>query len=159
MPNIGEVSTPAEVISVVPAVSATPDYSAGDAVGGKQTLAGAARESGGKVVLQSLVIIDKANQKKALTVLFFDSDPSVATITDNAAFAFSTDISKCVGKLDIVAGDYTTIDSIGVASLRSIGLELKTSGSASLYAVIVAGEAINLASTSDLTFRYGFLQG
>lgn len=153
-------ATPANVITVTPVVSATPDYAAGDAVGGKQTLTGAARkESGGEVVLQSLTVIDKSNQKKDLTILIFDSDPTVATITDNSAFVFSTDISKLIGKVNVADTDYETIDSIAIATLRNLGLELKASGSAHLYAAVVATEALNLAAVDNLTFKYSFLQG
>ncbi len=157
--HIGEVGTPADVITVTPTVSASPDYSIGDAVGGKQTLTSAARVSGGKVVLQSLTLIDKANQKKALTVLFFDSDPTAATITDNSAFVFSTAISKYIGRVDIAATDYVTVDSIALVSLGAIGKAMKASGSANLFVAVVAVEALNLATTSDLIFGYGFLQG
>jgi hypothetical protein len=157
--HLGEVGTPADVISVTPVVSASPDYSAADAVGGIQTLTSAARVSGGKVVLESLTLIDKANQKKALTVLFFSANPAAATVTDNAAFVFSTDVAKLVGKVNIAAADYETVDSIGIACLKAIGLEMKAVGSANLYAVIVATEAINLATVGDYICLYGFLQG
>lgn len=153
-----EIGTPCEVLTVTPTVSASPDYSAGDAVGGIQTLTSAARTSGGKVSLESLTVVDKANQKKAITVLFFDSNPAAATVTDNSAFAFSTDIAKLVGKVNVAAADYETVDSIGIACLKNIGLKMKASGSANLYAVVIAGEAINLATVGDLVFKYGFTQ-
>lgn len=156
--HVGQVGTPADVISVTPTTSATPDYSAGDAVGGKQTLTSAARTSGGKVILQSLTVIDVSNQKKDITILFFDSDPAAATITDNAAFAFSTDISKVVGRVNIADTDYETVNGKAIACLKGIGLEMKCSGSANLYAAVIATEAINGGSTADYTFKYGFLQ-
>lgn len=157
--QLGFIGSPATVLTLTPTVSATPDYTAGDAMGGTQTLTGAARVSGGTVILESLTVYDKDNQKKAITILFFDSSPSAATTTDNGAFVFSTAISKLVGKVNIAAADYETVDSIGIACLKAIGLEMLCSGSANLYAVAIAGEAINLATTTALTFKYGFLQG
>src|SRR5581483_9146543 len=152
------VSDPRDVISVTPTVSASSAYTAGDAVGGKQTLTSAARVSGGKPMLESLTIIDKGNQKAALTILFFDADPSAATITDNSAFAWSTDIAKFVGKIDVVTGDYQTIDSKAVATIENLGLILKANGSANLYAAVLTTGTPTYASTSDLIFRYAFLQ-
>ena len=140
-------------------VGVTTRTSAGDAVGGKQTLTSAVRISGGKSVLESLVVLDKGNQKAALTILFFDSDPTAATITNNAAFVFSTDISKVVGKIVVTASDYETINSLAVACLRNLGLEMKCSGSANLFVAVVTTGTPTYASTTDLTFKYGFLQG
>lgn len=146
----------AESVSVTPTVSASPDYTAGDTVGGIQTLTGMARFSGGTAELVSLAIVDKANQKPEFTILFFSSNPAVATTTDNAAFAWSTDISKYIGKIAIATADYETIDSQAIACKRDLNLLLKSSGSANLFAVAVAVGAPNLASTSDLIFVYGF---
>ena len=155
--HVGEVGSSADVISVTPAID-TNAYTSGDAVGGKQTLTSAARVSGGKVLLNSVVVVDKGNQKKPLTILFFDSDPSAATITNNAAFAFSTDITKVVGRVNVVAGDYETVDSKAVACVKAIGLEMKASGSANLYAAVVTTDTPTYTSASDLIFRYGFAQ-
>lgn len=155
--HVGEVGSSADVISVTPTID-TNAYTSGDAVGGKQTLTSAARVSGGKVLLNSVVVVDKGNQKKPLTILFFDSDPSAATITNNAAFAFSTDITKVVGRVNVVAGDYETVDSKAVACVKAIGLEMKASGSANLYAAVVTTDTPTYTSASDLIFRYGFAQ-
>lgn len=152
------VQSPGDVISITPTVS-TSAYSIGDCIGGKQTLTDAARLSGGTTVLYSLNIIDKSNQKPEFTILFFNADPSAATITDNAAFAWSTDIAKYVGMVSVTADDYKTIDSKAIARPDVSGLEMKASGSANLYAVVVADAVDTLVSTSDLTFLYGFLPG
>ena len=147
---------PAIVISKTPTVSASPDYSAGDAVGGLQTLTVATRVAGGKVKLQSVTVLDAANQKAAMTLLFFESEPTAATITDNAAFAWSTDNTKCIGKINVAAADYETIDSKAVATVRGLNLIMQSNGTANLYVAVVTTGTPNLASTSDLVFLYGF---
>lgn len=160
--HLGEVGGKSFAVSVTPTVESTPDYSAGDTIGGIQTITGAARSSGKPTVLQELVLIDKANQKIALDVLFFDSSPSTpstgATTTENSAFQFGVDISKFIARVPIAATDYVTINSIGIADLKNIGAVMVPSGSANLFAVVVAGGTINLASTSDYIFRYKFFQ-
>lgn len=157
--HVGQVGSPLDTVSVTPTISATPAYTSGDAVGGKQTLTSAVRVSGGKALLQTLTVIDRANQKQPLTILFFNSDPSAATITDNAAFVFSTDISKLIGKVNVLAADYETVDSIAVATIANLGLLLKASGSANLFVAVVTTGTPDFASTSDLVFQYGFAQG
>lgn len=155
--HVGEVGTPCTVISITPTIN-TAQFTSGDAVGGKQTLTSAARVSSGTVILESLTLVDKGNQKAAMTVLFFNSDPSAATITNNSAFAFSTDVSKVVGKVNIVAEDYETIDSIAIASVKAVALQIKASGSANLFAAVVTTGTPTYTSTTDLIFYYGFLQ-
>lgn len=155
---IGTSPEPRSVITINPTVSTSPAYTAGDAVGGKETLTSAVRVSGGYVELDSIEVIDRSNQKPALTILFFDSDPSAATITDNAAFVFSTDISKLVAQVLIAQADYTTTNSIGVACIGAIKKVIKASGSANLFAAVVTTGTPTFAGTTDITIKYGFLQ-
>lgn len=155
---IGTTPEPREVITINPTVSTSPAYTAGDAVGGKETLTSAVRISGGYVELDSIEVIDRSNQKPALTILVFDSDPAAATITDNAAFVFSTDISKLVAQVLIAQADYTTTNSIGVACIGAIKKVIKASGSANLYAAVVTTGTPTFTGTTDITIKYGFLQ-
>lgn len=152
------VWTPGDVLSVTPTIN-TAIFAAGDAVGGIQTLTNAVRVSGGVGVLDSIDVIDKGNQKANLTILFFESNPAAATVTNNAAFVWSTDIAKFVGRVNVATADYETIDSLAVASIKNIGKRMKASGSRNLYAVVVLTSGTpTYLSTSDLTFRYGFAQ-
>lgn len=147
-----------QLIKVVPTISASPDYTAGDAVGGKQTLTDSVRVSGGTAILESIIVLDRANQKAALEILIFDADPTSATITDNSAFVFSTDDLKVLARISVAASDYVTIDSKAVATLKGLGITLKAAAGTSLYAAVVTTGAPNYASTSDLQFIYGLLQ-
>lgn len=133
-------------------------YEAGDAVGGKITITNAMRVSGGTGILQSIDIIDKANQKAALEVLIFNADPSAATITDDTAFVYSTDISKQIARISVAASDYVTINSIATVSLGGLGKIVKANGSANLYAAIVLVGTPTYTSTSDIIITFGILQ-
>lgn len=155
--HIGEMAEWHQVVSVTPTID-TAIYATGDAVGGKQTLTSAARVSGGVVVLDSLTMVDKGNQKAACDILFFDADPTAATITNNAPFVYSTDISKLIGSVHIATSDWVTIDSIAHAIIKNIGLTLKASGSANLFAAVVGTGTPTYTSTGDLIFKYGFRQ-
>lgn len=148
-------------VSVTPTVSASPDYAQYDAVGGIQTLTNACIISGGTSKLESLVIIDKAGVSPQFDVLIFNQNPAAATITDNAAFDPSTDVANIVARIPVVTADWQLVTAgIGVANVAKdkLGQVLTASGSANLYACVVARGSINLASTGDLIFVYGFAQ-
>lgn len=133
-------------------------YEAGDAVGGKITITDAMRVSGGTGFLQSIQIIDKGNQKAALELLIFDSDPTAATITDDTAFAYSTDLSKQIARISIGAADYATIDGKASVSMGGLSRTLKASGSANLYAALVTTGTPTYTSTSDIIVTFGIIQ-
>lgn len=147
-------------ISVTPTITAGA-YADGDNLGGLQTLTSAARTTGGLAILESIVITDKANQQAEMTILFFDSDPTGAgtDLDNNDPFAITTALSKVIGHVDIVVGNYTEVDSKAVATLPGINLGLPASGSANLYAAAIVRGAPTFASTTDLTFKYIFSRG
>lgn len=143
------------VITPTITVSASPDYTSGDSLGGKITLPNAVRVTGGLSKLQTITITDRANQKPAGTLLFFNADPAAATITDNAAFALSTDVLKVVASHPIVAADFVTIDSVAFLCYGNINKEMQAVGT-SLYAAFVITTASNLAATTDIQIAFGF---
>lgn len=153
------VTDPHTVLSVTPVIDTT-QYAAGDAVGGKQTLTGAVLVTSGVSILESLVVIDKANQKPVLDIFFFDADPSAATITNNAAFVFSTDVAKVIGRAQVAAADYVTTNSIAVAkiALSERGLTLKANGGTAIYAAVVLNTGTPTFAVGDLIFKYGLAQ-
>jgi hypothetical protein len=156
-PWIPQVLTtkPGIVITPTITVSATPDYTSGDSLGGKITLPNAVRATGGMSKLVSVNIIDSANQKPAGTILFFNADPAAATLTDNTAFALSTDVLKVVASVVIAAADYVTIDSVAFLTYGNIN-KIVQAAATSLYAAFVITTASNLAATTDIQIAFGF---
>lgn len=144
------------VISVTPVLT-TDAYSSGDAVGALQTISGLNVATGTVPYLESLVVLDDADQKADLTILFFDSNPTTATVTDNDAFAFGDNFTEVIGRVDVVADDYITFDSVATAALKDIDLALKPASGTTIYAVVVTTGTPTYAAGS-LTFRYGFGQ-
>jgi hypothetical protein len=143
------------VVTPTITVSASPDYSAGDSIGGKITLSNAVRVTGGVSKLQTITILDAANQKPEGTILIFGADPTAATITDNAAFAFSTDAGKVVATVAVATANYVTIDSKALACIGAIE-KVVQSTTTTLYAAFVATGAPNLAATTDIQIAFGF---
>jgi hypothetical protein len=152
----GNVGGFTAVIKTAPTITASV-YSAGNSVGGKQTLSNAVRTAG-TGILESLTLLDRANQKAAMTVYIFDADPTNATLADHGAFVFSTDDLKVIAQISIAAGDYVTTNSKAIAVESGLSIALKTASGTTLYAVAVTSGTPTYASTSDLQFVYGILQ-
>lgn len=148
------------IISPTIAVQTTPDYSAGDSVGGKITL-GNVQRANKDIVLQNVIIRDTANIKPTGNILIFSGDPTAATITDNAAFVFSTDITKLIARIPVATADYVTIDSIASADIDGKGRVLQNADSLSddLYMVFIADATLNFGATTNLSISFGILQG
>jgi len=136
----------------------TAAYAAGDSIGGKITLTDAMRVSGGTGVLSGITLIDRANQKPALEIFLFESDPSAGTITDQSAFVFSTDDTKVIAKVVVATTDWTTINSKAVADLANLNRVVAASGSKNLYAAIVATGTPDFVASTDFKARFKFLQ-
>ena len=142
-------------------VSTSPAYSAGDLVGGKLTLSSLLRTSGGTGLLQSILLRDTSNQKAALELIIFDSDPSSTTFTDNGALSINAaDVPKIIRRISIAAADYVTIGSMAVADTDPVSKVLKAASGVDLYACLVAatGSTPTYASTSALSLTIGVLQ-
>jgi hypothetical protein len=146
-------------VNGTPVVTASSAYSAGNCVGGKLTLANAVRVAGGTAALQSLLLIDAANQKAALELLLFNADPTASILNDKAAAVIhANDIAKIVRRISIATADYVTIDSKAIVDLAIAGRVLKAASGTSLYAALVTSGTPTYAATTDLTLRLGMLQ-
>ncbi len=138
-------------VAVTPTVSASPDYSAGDAVGGVMTFASILRgdTKSGYVVSARITAKTAAATMAQIDVLIFNANPSASTVTDNSAFVLAdADRAKLKGVIKVTAFDVAgSSASFGYAEGR-----VPATGAAAddLYAVMVARGTINLGATDDL---------
>jgi hypothetical protein len=74
------------VISKTPVVQSTPDYSDGDVIGGKMTLAAVAFAGNSGAIL-SAAVYSAADIAAAIPirVMLFNADPAASTFTENSA--------------------------------------------------------------------------
>lgn len=153
-----------DVISVSPTIS-TSAYTAKDCVGGAMTISNPVRLTGGTCVLESIAIVDKDSEEAIFDFHFFSDAP---TATDNAVFD-PTDTQLVdhylgtvygVGNTDVdPQAVYSTLNDNSVCSKRNIGLVLAAAATASsIYCVVVTQGTPTYTSTSDLNFKFGFLQ-
>lgn len=100
----------AQNIIKTPTVTNGTPYAAGDNVGGKFTQTGLFRVKEAQAWLKNLLVIDRNNQKAALRFLFFDRDPTSATLTNDAALALGADGPNVTAYVEVLASDYVTVD-------------------------------------------------
>jgi hypothetical protein len=143
------------VVEVTPTIN-TAAYTADDQVGGIMTLAGAVPAVGDGAVLRQISVVDKAAQEAAITVLFFDELPTVASANNEAVNVADAQLAdKCLGAVAIAAGDYVGL-SAGSVATKQTALMVKANGSSSLYAVAFTTGTPTYGSASDLVFRFHF---
>lgn len=100
-------------------------YADGDLVADTQALALAARKNGEFTTLETIVLVDKDDQKAAVTLVFVEDDTSLGT--ENAAPTISdANAVKIIGHVKVVAGDYVDVGGASVAVVRNIKLKMKT---------------------------------
>ena len=145
-------------ILVTPAITAG-GYSANDIVGGKITIANAARDPGGSGLLHSLTIIDKGKQAAALEFFFFSADLA-GTYADNAAEDISAaDALLNIGVISAASADYKAMANYSVVTVRNIGLPYKVaSGATSLFLIVRCTGTPTYAAINNLQFRFGLLR-
>ena len=126
-------------------------YHANDNIGGLLTLTNVAESPGVGLRLTQISVVDSANQKAQLEFLFFSSNPSASTFTNNdAPVIHANDVSKYLGRVAVMASDYLTVGAKAVACVSNIGLALVANASRNLYCVILTPGTPTYVATTDL---------
>jgi hypothetical protein len=160
--HIGEVGASAKSIVVTPTVSASPDYSIDDVLGGLMTLDGMARAVDKTGVLPWCMMTCDVDTPAGVTVdvLIFGTNPSNSTFTDNGAIALNVaDEHFLIGVIQLNTRiDLGTPAALIPSAPPTIPFKA-VSGTDDLYAVaIVRGAAtLNLAGTGDVNFHFSAL--
>jgi len=157
----GKVGAYTTVLTSTPTIE-TSLYATGDLVGPKITLATAVRvQPTGKIVkntamIQSVVITDLDKESKNLDVVFFDTNPSNTTFTDNAAFDIhDTDLLTVIGV--VVVDTWADFNDNSVGQALNLAMPFSLGSGTDLYAAIVARSGPTYTGTTDLTLRVGIL--
>ena len=150
------VTTKTAVIEVAPTVD-TNAYASGDLIGGKLTLSNATAYTVYSGIISNVVIIDKDKEALDIDVVFFDTNPTATTFTDNAAFTPNdTDLLNIICTVSITT-DVAFADN-GMSYANNVNCPFKTPGTNTIYAALVARGAGTYTSSSDLLLRVGILQ-
>ena len=160
------------LFTVVPALQATPDYAAGDVLFAPTEIPDFFKEKGSAAQIMSICIIDKqVVSTHDFTLYFTNSSTALGTINATADAVVGV-LEEIQATIPIANGDWIagggagSVDLANVCTLTNpavdgIGSVLQGSNWAggnrtrSIHIVGIAGEAMNVASTSDLLIKIG----
>ena len=161
-----------KLFTVIPTVQATPDYSAGDVLFAPTEIPNLFTSEGSSCILKSITIIDKQIvATHDFTLYFTYSSTALGTVNATADVSVGT-LEEIQATIPIVNGDWIagggagSVDNANVATITNpavdgIGSVLQgsnwagSSQSRDIHVVGIAGEAMNVASTSDLIIKIG----
>lgn len=136
-------------------------YGTGDVLGTTSPIAvELPRSQTGTAILQSLTIQDLSNQKLAIDLIVFDSNPTATTFTDNGVLDIADgDLPKVIGVVSVVAGDYAGFNDNAVATKNNIGLVLKSlATSRTQLWICLVTRATPTYAVNELSITLGILQ-
>lgn len=155
-PVIPQVTAPSDVIAVVPVLD-TSAYASGDLIADATAIAGTARVTGGRAILQSLTIIDSDAQGVAFSIYFMSTDTSFGTFNAAPNISDANLAAGLLGRVDVATADYTTVSGAKVASLKNIGLVVEVPATTMWFA-IVNSTGTPTFTASGLKLVFGLLQ-
>lgn len=154
---IGLVGASDIVVTVTPTLD-TNAYASGDLLFDSTEVAAAVRANGGHAILESVTIIDKADQGVAFTLLLANAATDFGTL-NSAPDPDDTEAATVIGWVPVATTDYVDLGAARVACIRNIGLLLKAgAATTSVYIAGVNGTGTPTYAASDLVFQLGFLR-
>ncbi len=152
-----EVRT-ADFLETVTLVVNTSAYDAGDLLSDRIEIADVVRKTNESLILQTITVIDKADQKAAFNLVFLDGDISLGTINGAPNISDANVLSYVIGHAPVAAADYLDLGGVSVATVRNVGLFLQTAiGSKTLYVAAVTTGTPTYGAAGDLVLKLGFL--
>lgn len=152
--HVGQVATGGIVVALTP-VCDTLAYTAADVLFATVEVPNAVRVSGGKAILESVVVLDEDDQAAAAMDLYFLRS-NVALGTVNEAISITdANAREIQGFVPIAATDFKDLIASRVACVKNIGLVLQPTTGTSVYvAATTAGTPTQTAS--GIKLRLGF---
>ncbi len=151
-----------KLITITPALAGFgAAYTTADVLGGVNTIPKAVLSDGGSAKLTSLSILDKANQKSAIDLIFFSEAPVTTVGSDNAAYVLDdTDLAKVIGRVTVAAASYVSSSTTNAeATVTNLQLILQAKAkSQDLYVLAVARGGPTYGAATDLVIRLGLEQ-
>lgn len=135
----------------------TSAYASGDVVADTQVVTNACRAVSQPAILQSVMLIDKADQGAALDLHFFSANVSMGT--ENSAPSISdANALNYLGKIAIATTDYTDLGGCKVAHKNALGHLIRpATDTRHIYVAVVNGTGTPTYAADSLLLRLGFL--
>ncbi len=155
--HLGEVGG-STIITTVTLTAGTTAYSANDIFADTQPIAGAMRVTGGKGVLDSLLVIDLDDQGVDFDFVLMQDHGSLGT--ENSAVTIAdADALKVLGTVPVLTSDYVDLINSQVATLRNVGLPVQaTAGTTSLHLGVITRGAPTLQTVDSVIVKLGWLR-
>lgn len=128
-------------------VADTSAYADNDVLAIPQAVAGNFRGT-----LESVVLLDEADQAQDIDLVFFNASASLGTI-NGAVNITDADARKVLGVVSILIADYSDMINSQVATKRGIGLVMDT---AQLYIGAIVRSGTPTYAASSLKLKLGF---
>jgi len=156
---IGLVGASDIVVTITPTLD-TNAYTSGDLLFDSTEIANAVRVNGGTCIVQSITIIDKDDQLKAMKLIFADAATDFGTV-NSAPDPDDTEVATVVGHYEVSIDDSANNIDLGGASVhchRNVGLVLKAG--AATTSLWVAGMTMGAPThtASGLVIKLGILR-
>lgn len=153
-----EVHQPGDIITVTPTLD-TSIYASGDVLFTTTIVANAVRANDGIAELQSLVIVDKDDQKPEFALKFWSANVTYGAFNGVPSIS-DADAANCLGRVNIVAADYDDDGGVSSAFKDNIGKMLKAaSGTRSIYITGKLTSGTPTHTASGLVLRLALLWG
>lgn len=131
-------------------------YASGDLIADTQEIDGAVVGVGGVAVLDSITLIDEADQGVALYLVFLNASTSMGTENSAPNISDANATAKILGHVAIAATDYVDVGGAKVATKSNLGLVLQAAATSdSLYVAIVNSTGTPTYAADDLTALFG----
>ena len=169
---MANITSKYDLLTVTPAVQATPDYAAGDVLFAPTEIHNFFKDEGSAAQIVSICIIDKQIVgTHDFTLYFTNSSTALGTINATADVSVGT-LEEIQATIPIVNGDWIagggagSVDNANICTLTDpsvdgIGSIVKGANwadgnkTSSIHISAIAGETMNVASTSDLIIKIG----
>ena len=169
---MANITSKYDLLTVIPAVQASPDYTAGDVLFAPTEIHNFFKDEGSAAQIVSICIIDKqVVGTHDFTLYFTNSSTALGSLnaTAGAAVGVLEEIQATIPIVDddwIAGGGAGSVDLANIATITNpavdgIGSIVKGTNWAngnrmqSIYISAIAGETMNVASTSDLIIKIG----
>lgn len=137
-------------------VADTSAYADNDVLAVPQEVTGVFRRLGGRVILESVVLLDEADQGTEVELVFMNATGTLGTINEAVSIS-DADARKVLGTVLIAAADYSDLINSQVATKRSLGLMLEAAAdSSSLFIAAIVRSGTPTYAASSLKLKLGF---
>ena len=169
---MANITSKYDLLTVIPTVQASPDYATGDVLFAPTEISNFFKDEGSAAQIVSICIIDKqVVGTHDFTLYFTNSSTALGEINATAGAVIGV-LEEIQATIPIVDGDWIagggagSVDLANICTLTNpavdgIGAVVKGANWAdgnktqSIYISAIAGETMNVASTSDLIIKIG----